>query len=53
MLVLRELIVRELLKFAYLNAEVLAAHVPEMYLLYHKRDSTWWLFRRMIDPHPP
>lgn len=52
MLVLRELIVRELLKFAYLNAEVLAPHVPEMYLLYYKRDSTWWLFRRMIDPRP-
>ena len=50
MLVLRELIVRELLKFAYLNAEVLVARVPEMYLLYHKRELTWWLYRRVIDP---
>lgn len=52
MLVLRELIVRELQKSAYSNAEVLQEHVPEMYLLYHKRDSTWWLFRRVIDPRP-
>lgn len=52
MLVLRELIVRELQKSAYSSAEGLQEHVPEMCLLYHKRDSTWWLFRRMIDPHP-
>lgn len=45
MLVLRELVVRELQKAAHARTEFPQAHAPNMYLLYHKRESTWWWYR--------
>lgn len=46
MLVLRELVVRELQKEAYARTEFPQAQAPNMYLLYHKRESTWWWYRK-------
>lgn len=50
MLVLRELVVRELQKAAYSDTELQQAPVPERRILYHKRESIWWWWHRKTSP---